>query len=248
MANIEQARKDREARKNAIIQNLGAEKEARLQEIDRMQKEQLEKMAGLSDKERHAAEAQFSAEKARLESEFNEKMLKSQREAAPSEAANSPARHGSQESLASPSNVVRLVPQKLVSEVALSSDAPSLNEARPVTVQNSKLASPIKSVKSARSGSSQGTSPVPGAPVNMSMLQTADEASALDTSLVVDVEYEKRDFNEIDILGTLHRDDKGNIIVPVDEFTALIKKAVSAGKLNPQLAGVEPSKAQGGGW
>jgi len=38
-----------------------------------------------------------------------------------------------------------------------------------------------------------------------------------------------------------------DIIVPVDEFTALIKKAVSVGKLNPQLAGVEPSKAQGGG-
>ena len=32
------------------------------------------------------------AEKARLESEFNEKILKSQREAAPSESANSPGK------------------------------------------------------------------------------------------------------------------------------------------------------------
>jgi hypothetical protein len=34
-----------------------------------------------------------------------------------------------------------------------------------------------------------------------------------------DLDYERRDFNEIDILGTLDRDDKGNIIVPVDENT-----------------------------
>lgn len=53
----------------------------------------------------------------------------------------------------------------------------------------------------------------------MSMMQTADEASALDNSFFSDVEFEKRDFNEIDILGTLDRDDKGNIIVPLDEKT-----------------------------
>jgi len=52
-------------------------------------------MSDLSEKERIAAEDEFNAEKARLESEFNEKMLKSQREAAPSESANSPARHAS---------------------------------------------------------------------------------------------------------------------------------------------------------
>ena len=53
----------------------------------------------------------------------------------------------------------------------------------------------------------------------MSMLQTADEASGLENSFIASVEYERRDFNEIDILGTLDRDDKGNVIVPIDEKT-----------------------------
>lgn len=51
------------------------------------------------------------------------------------------------------------------------------------------------------------------------MLQTADEASAFDASFINDNEFEKRDFNEIDILGTLSRDDKGNIILPIDDST-----------------------------
>ena len=55
----------------------------------------------MNEQERQAAEAEFNNEKARLESEFNEKMLKSQREAAPpSNAANSPARHASQTEIA----------------------------------------------------------------------------------------------------------------------------------------------------
>ena len=51
------------------------------------------------------------------------------------------------------------------------------------------------------------------------MLQTADEASALENSFIQDVEFDKRTFNEIDILGTLDRDEKGNIVVPIDEST-----------------------------
>lgn len=31
------------------------------------------------------------------------------------------------------------------------------------------------------------------------------------------IDFDCNDFNEIDILGTLDRDDKGNVIVPVDE-------------------------------
>ena len=92
MANIEAARKERELKKTTLINNLNAEKEARMAEIDRMAAEQLAKMKDLPENERIEAEAQFNAEKARLESEFNEKILKSQREAAPSDAANSPAR------------------------------------------------------------------------------------------------------------------------------------------------------------
>ena len=33
------------------------------------------------------------------------------------------------------------------------------------------------------------------------------------------MEFDRRDFNEIDILGSLDRDDKGNVIVPVDDAT-----------------------------
>mmetsp|Transcript_11899 Transcript_11899/g.16169 ORF Transcript_11899/g.16169 Transcript_11899/m.16169 type:complete len:109 (+) Transcript_11899:2605-2931(+) len=94
-----------------------------------------------------------------------------------------------------------------------------MNEAKLVTgtpKRSSKNATPVRSVKSGKS--SQVTSPVPNK-MNMSMLQTADEASGLENSFVLSVEYERRDFNEIDILGTLDRDDKGNIIVPTDEKT-----------------------------
>lgn len=41
----------------------------------------------------------------------------------------------------------------------------------------------------------------------------------MDASFINENEFEKRDFNEIDILGSLNRDDKGNIIVPIDENT-----------------------------
>ena len=76
LASIEAARKEREARKNAMANNLQAEKEARLAEIERMEQEHLAKNSTMSDEQRHAAEAEFMAEKARLESEFNERMLK----------------------------------------------------------------------------------------------------------------------------------------------------------------------------
>ena len=50
----------------------------------------------------------------------------------------------------------------------------------------------------------------------MSMLQTATEAS-IDDSVMEPVEADRSEFNEIDIVGTLDRDDRGNIIVPTDE-------------------------------
>jgi len=75
-------------------------------------------MQGMSHEERLAAEAQFNAEKARLESEFNEKMLKSQREAAPSEAANSPAKPSANIALEETQKVVRIKPQSIALETA----------------------------------------------------------------------------------------------------------------------------------
>lgn len=74
-----------------------------------------------------------------------------------------------------------------------------------------------KSVRSATSG--QG-SPAPGTQ-RMSMMNTADEASAFDVSYIqgTDQDWERRDFNEIDILGNLFRDEKGNVVVPNDEKT-----------------------------
>ena len=48
------------------------------------------------------------------------------------------------------------------------------------------------------------------------MLQTATEAS-IDDSVMEPVEADRSEFNEIDIVGTLDRDDRGNIIVPTDE-------------------------------
>ena len=56
----------------------------------------------------------------------------------------------------------------------------------------------------------------------ISALQTAaaDGGSGFDDSFIQqDTDYERRDFNEIDILGNLGRDDKGNILVPTDEKT-----------------------------
>ena len=55
-----------------------------------MKQEHLKKNASMTDEQRRAAEAEFAAEKARLESEFNEKLLRSQLE--PSDSANSPAK------------------------------------------------------------------------------------------------------------------------------------------------------------
>ena len=49
------------------------------------------------------------------------------------------------------------------------------------------------------------------------MLQTADEASLGENSTIETIEADRSEFNEIDIVGTLDRDEKGNIIVPVDE-------------------------------
>ena len=48
-------------------------------------------------------------------------------------------------------------------------------------------------------------------------MQTAEDQSAL--SIDVDADFDRREFNEIDILGALERDDKGNVIVPFDEKT-----------------------------
>jgi hypothetical protein len=76
----------------------------------------------------------------------------------------------------------------------------------------------VSAKKSVSSSSSVAASPVPGHH-GLSIMNTADEVSALDNSIVQDLEFDRRDFNEIDILGTLDRDEKGNIIVPIDENT-----------------------------
>ena len=52
-----------------------------------------------------------------------------------------------------------------------------------------------------------------------SMLNTADEASGFNNSMMQDLEFGRRDFNEIDIVGNLDRDDKGNVVVPLDDKT-----------------------------
>lgn len=81
LASIEAARKEREARKHAMANNLVAEKDARLAEIERMEAEHMATNANMTDEQRLAAEAGFLAERARLESEFNERMLKTQLDA-----------------------------------------------------------------------------------------------------------------------------------------------------------------------
>lgn len=90
---------------------------------------------------------------------------------------------------------------------------------------------PAISVKSGKD--SQPPSPV--ASVNekhniSAMLTADDDVGGLGDSFVMNVEFEKRDFNEIDILGTLDRDDKGNIIVPVDEKTGSKKSYDKEGR------------------
>lgn len=59
-----------------------------------MKEKHMKENADLPPKERAAAEAQFENEKARLESEFNEKILQTQREAAPSTKLASPVKYG----------------------------------------------------------------------------------------------------------------------------------------------------------
>ena len=180
MSKIEAARQEREARKNAIANNLQSEKEARLAEIEKMKQDQLAKMQGMNSEERLRAEAQFNAEKARLESEFNEKMLKSQREAAPSETANSPAKTSSQAALEETQKVVRIKPQSIAMEAApirQPIESPKVSDKR----SPMKMTTPKKSAVSGRS--SAAPSPVGGG-AHMSMLQTADEASGFDNSFV----------------------------------------------------------------
>ena len=46
-------------------------------------------------------------------------------------------------------------------------------------------------------------------------MMTADGASALEASMMAG-EFDRREFNEIDILGSLNRDNKGNVLVPID--------------------------------
>lgn len=83
-------------------------------------------------------------------------------------------------------------------------------------MEEAVVASPKKSVKSVASSHAS-----PQATMRMSALQTADDASGFDNSFVQPAESdtERREFNEIDILGSLDRDDKGNVIVPTDEKT-----------------------------
>lgn len=173
LANIEAARRQREDLKSKMESNLQSEKDARLKEIERMRQEHLRKNANLTDEQRRAAEAQFAAEKARLESEFNEKLLRSQME--PSDSANSPAKITHEQEIA-----VRLKPQ---------------------------------GVKKSTHGS-----PDPDATHRMSLMNTADDISGFDNSYVQD-DLDHRTFNEIDIMGNLERDDKGNVVVPTDSKT-----------------------------
>ena len=205
LANIEASRRQREARKNEVANNLESEKEARMREIERLEAEHMAKNASLSEKERQAAEAEVMAEKARLESEFNEKILKSKREAAPSDSANSPGKFDKQGAFEANQRAIRLVPQAVAKPEA----------ATPQDV--SETVSVRKSVTG---------SPAPGTQ-RMSMMNTADDASAFDHSYIqtTDQDHERRDFNEIDILGNLTRDEKGNIVVPTDDKTGSRKSS-----------------------
>ena len=85
--------------------------------------------------------------------------------------------------------------------------------------QEIKDGTPARSVKSGKDSNVPSPVASGGGKHNISAMLTADDASGLGDSFVMNVEFEKRDFNEIDILGTLDRDDKGNIIVPIDEKT-----------------------------
>lgn len=52
----------------------------------------------------------------------------------------------------------------------------------------------------------------------MGVAKTPDVMSTLDETMSYEL-YEKRLFNEIDIMGDLERDDRGNISIPVDPKT-----------------------------
>ena len=66
-------------------------------EIEKQKQEQLEKNADLPENELAELKEKFEIQQARLESEFNEKILKTQREAEPSTA--SPVKYGSRDQL-----------------------------------------------------------------------------------------------------------------------------------------------------
>ena len=217
--NIEKARREREAVRQLRAKDLEAEKNARLAEIEKMKQAHISGMKNMTEEQRAAAEAQFNAEKARLESEFNEKMVKAQLEAAPSDGATSPARLGNGASIDQPVQNVRLKPQG-VAKVGRVEVADRGAQKTPREQPVSSAFSPKKSGTSSQAA----PSPVPSGTGNrLSLMQTADEASALDNSILDPDQQSQsigiRDFNEIDVLGTLDRDEKGNIIVPVDERT-----------------------------
>lgn len=129
LTNIEQARKEREAKRNDLYANLHEEKLARLAEIEKMQQAQ-----GNAAKD---AQAQFDAEKARLESEYNEKMLKSQRDT----IGASPTRAKTEAT----SKPVKLVPQ-----------GAAATEGNETQILNSDLAS-IDGAQSAKKSSARGS-------------------------------------------------------------------------------------------
>ena len=101
LENIEKTREEREIRKNEVKNNLQQEKDVRMAEIEKMKEEHIKKNANLPEAERVAAEAQFENEKARLESEFNEKILQTQRQADPPSEPKlaSPIKYGSSNSI-----------------------------------------------------------------------------------------------------------------------------------------------------
>ena len=39
--------------------------------------------------------------------------------------------------------------------------------------------------------------------------------------MMMELEFGKRDFNEIDIVANLDRDEKGNLVIPLDEITSV---------------------------
>lgn len=177
----------------------------------------------LSDEERNEIKEHYEAEKARVEAEYNEKMIKSQQDEEPSKSANSPAK-------ISKTGVVKIAPEKIVSPKSPASSkkkkkksggSPDRSSRKDSPTRSRKEETPKKSGSPKRSAKSSQVISPGGASgkMNISAMMTADGASALDGSFVMNTEFERRDFNEIDILGTLDRDEKGNIIVPVDPNT-----------------------------